>query len=252
MTTPRSTRPGEAGAGSVPGQEGPGPQQPGPQQPDPGWDSHEPVAAVGQQTGAQSDAARSAEARGLDVARSAWPAFMAAGLGCLIVGLLLLFWPKATLTIVAVLIGVSLLVAGLLRLIEGFTAHDAAGSKRAANVVIGLLAGIVGLYCLKHPHFTIATLAIIVGIFWVMHGVADLVVSLFAGPFPGRGLTVIAGLFSLIAGLLVLFWPTISVTVLIAVIGIWLVVYGILMTVMAFRLRRGAASEPGPGQLAAA
>jgi uncharacterized membrane protein HdeD (DUF308 family) len=187
-----------------------------------------------------------------DIARSAWPAFMAAGLACLVVGILLLFWPKATLTIVAVLIGASLLVTGLLRLIDGFTAHDASGGRRAANVVIGLLAGIVGLYCLKHPHFTIATLAIIVGIFWVMHGVADLAVGLSAGAFPSRGLTIIAGFFSVIAGLLVLFWPTISVTILIAVIGTWLILYGILMAVLAVSLRHGASSAPGPGQMAAA
>src|SRR5215470_13358650 len=64
---------------------------------------------------------------GPDFARATWPAFMAAGLGAVIVGIVLLVWPKATLTVVAVLIGVGLIVAGLLRLIDGFTAHDASG-----------------------------------------------------------------------------------------------------------------------------
>jgi len=76
---------------------------------------------------------------------------------------------------------------------------------------------------------------------------------LFVGPFPGRGLTVIAGVFSLIAGIIVLFWPTISIVVLVAVIGIWLIVYGLLLSIMAWRLRRtgSSVSGPGPGQLAA-
>jgi len=239
MTTPHSTRPDEPGgrtapAPDIPAQDASG--QGGPAQDSPRPDSPGRMAGL---------------APVADIARSAWPAFMAAGLACLVVGLLLLFWPKATLTVVAVLIGASLLVAGLLRLIDAFAAHDASGGRRAANVVIGLLAGIVGLYCLKHPHFTIATLAIIVGIFWVMHGVADLAVGLSAGSFPGRGLTIIAGFFSVIAGLLVLFWPTISVTILIAVIGAWLILYGILMTVLAFGLRRGASTAPRPGQMAA-
>jgi uncharacterized membrane protein HdeD (DUF308 family) len=168
---------------------------------------------------------------------------MSAGLACLVVGLLLLFWPKATLTIAAILIGASLIVAGLLRLIDGFTAHDASGGRRTAGVVIGLLAIIVGLFCLRHHDVTIAVLAIVVGLFWVMHGIADIAAGLFVGPFPGRGLTVIAGVFSLFAGIIVLFWPAISIVILVRVIGIWLIVYGILMTALALRLRHGSSAS---------
>jgi len=184
-----------------------------------------------------------------DFARGTWPAFLAAGLAGLVVGLLLLVWPKATLTIAAVLIGASLVVAGLLRLIDGFTDHDASGGRRAASVVIGLLAIIVGLYLLRHHNVTIAVLAIVVGLFWVMHGIADIAAGLFHGPFPDRGLTVFAGALSLIAGFIVLFWPAISLTFLVAVIGAWLIVYGILMTVLALRLRHGA-SRAAAGQTA--
>ncbi len=189
---------------------------------------------------------------GPDFAKAAWPAFIAAGLGAVAVGVMLLAWPKATLAIVAVLIGAGLIVAGLLRLIDGFTAHDASGGRRVAHVLIGLLAIIVGLYCIRHYHVTIAVLAIVVGLFWVLHGIADITVGLFAGPFPGRGLTVVAGILSLCAGMIVLFWPTISLTVLIAVIGIWLIVYGILMAITAFSLRRAGEADPETGRLASA
>jgi uncharacterized membrane protein HdeD (DUF308 family) len=175
---------------------------------------------------------------GPDFARSAWPAFLAAAIGAIVLGIVLLAWPKATLTIVAILIGASLVVAGLLRIIDGFTAHDASGGRRVAHVLIGLLAIIVGLYCIRHYHVTIAALAILVGLFWILHGIADIAAGLFAGPFPARGLTVVAGILSLVAGLIVLFWPTISLTVLVVVIGIWLLVYGVLMAITAFGLRR--------------
>jgi uncharacterized membrane protein HdeD (DUF308 family) len=174
---------------------------------------------------------------------------MAAALGGIVVGILLLAWPKATLTVVAVLIGASLIVAGLLRLIDGFTAHEASGGKRVAHVLIGLLAVIVGLYCIRHLHVTIAVLAVVVGLFWVLHGVADLAAGLFSGPFPGRGLTIVAGLLSLFAGLIVLFWPTITVIILVRVIGIWLIVYGLIMAVTAWSLRR-AIEAAGPQEMA--
>ena len=220
MTTPHSTRPGEPA--------GPGPPAAGSQ----GGFGYTQVPAV--------DEARFEP----DFARNAWPAFMAAGPAAIVVGVLLLVWPNVTLGIVAVLIGASLIVAGLLRLIDGFTAHEASGGRRVAHVLIGLLAVIVGLYAIRHYHVTIAVLAIVVGLFWVLHGLADIAVGLFAGPFPGRGFTVVAGVLSLFAGMIVLFWPTISLTVLVAVIGIWLIVYGVLMAITAFGLRRSGLAAP--------
>jgi uncharacterized membrane protein HdeD (DUF308 family) len=206
-----------------------------------------PAEAFGYRSGAEAD--EPDEARfGPDFARTAWPAFIAAGLGAIALGIILLAWPKATLAIAAVLIGASLIVAGMLRLIDGFTAHEASGSRRVAHVLIGLLAIIVGLYCIRHYHLTIAVLAIVVGLFWVLHGIADITVSLFAGPFPGRWLTVVAGILSLAAGVVVLFWPTISLTILIAVLGIWLIVYGVLMAITAFSLRRFGERAAEAGQ----
>lgn len=177
---------------------------------------------------------------------------MAAGLAAIAVGIVLLVWPKATLTVVAVLIGASLIVAGLLRLIDGFTAHDESGGKRVAGVLIGLLAIIVGLYCIRHYNIVIGVLAIVVGLFWVIHGIADIAVSLFGGSFPGRGLTLVTGIFSLAAGLIVLFWPAITVTVLVRVIGIWLLVYGLIMAITAYSLRRSAHAAQARGDLASA
>jgi uncharacterized membrane protein HdeD (DUF308 family) len=181
---------------------------------------------------------------GADLASAAWPAFLAAGIGCVVVGVILLAWPKETLAVVAILIGVALIVAGILRLVDGFTAHEASGGKRVASVAIGLIAILLGLFCIRHYHFTIAALAIVVGLFWIIHGISDIAAGLFAGPFPGRGLTVFSGFLSLAAGFIVLFWPTISLTVLTAVIGIWLIVYGMLAGYLGFRLR-------GKGRLAA-
>lgn len=202
------------------------------------------AGALGNGSAAEADEA----GLGPDFAKTAWPAFISAGLAAVAVGVILLVWPKATLAIAAVLIGASLIVAGLLRLIDGFTAHEASGGRRVAHVLIGLVAIIVGLYCIRHYHVTIAVLAIVVGLFWVLHGIADIAVSLFAGPFPGRGMTVVAGFLSLAAGVIVLFWPTISLTVLVTVLGIWLIVYGVLMSITAFGLRRSSEAESEAGQ----
>jgi uncharacterized membrane protein HdeD (DUF308 family) len=182
--------------------------------------------------------------------RQAWLAVLTVAVLTVAVGVLLLAWPKATLIVVAILLGAGLVISGLFRLVEGFTAQDASGGTRAAYVLTGLLAILVGLYCLRHHDVTIFLLALLVGAFWIVHGVTDLAVAATSGPTPGRGLRVVAGLIGVVAGIIVLFWPGISLVVLLTVLGIWLIIYGLVLTVLAFRLRHWFRSEAARPQLA--
>jgi uncharacterized membrane protein HdeD (DUF308 family) len=173
----------------------------------------------------------------------AWLAVLTVALATLAVGVMLVVWPKATLVIVAILLGAGLVVSGLYRLVEGFTARDTSGGMRAAYVVIGLLAILVGLYCLRHRDVTIFLLALLVGAFWIVHGVTDVAVAATSGPMPGRAFRLVAGLFSIAAGCIVLFWPAISLLVLLLVLGIWLIFYGLVLAALAFGLKRSIKSE---------
>jgi uncharacterized membrane protein HdeD (DUF308 family) len=166
-----------------------------------------------------------------------WPAILLAALVTFVLGLILLTWPHATVVVVAALIGVALLVTGLLRLIGGITAGEESGARRTAYVIIGILGVLAGLYALRHIGVTVALLAVIVGLFWAVHGIADIMVAATAPAGSGRGVTALAGILSLAAGLIVMFWPTISLTVLGVILGIWLLCYGVLLAFLAFQLR---------------
>jgi uncharacterized membrane protein HdeD (DUF308 family) len=52
-----------------------------------------------------------------------------------------------------------------------------------------------------------------------------------------RGWTIIMGLLSVLVGVVVLVYPGISLATLAVVLGFWLVVFGIMEIVLAFRLR---------------
>ncbi len=168
-----------------------------------------------------------------------WLVIFTAAVAFLAVGVILLVWPTATLTVVAILIGIALVVTGLMRLFDGFTAKDESGGRRVADVVIGALAVIVGIYCLRHHALSIAIVAFIVGVFWLLYGIIDLAVAATARGLPGRGLRAIGGLFSVFAGLLVLFWPAITVLLVVIILGIWLIFYAAVLMVLAFSLRSG-------------
>ena len=235
MTASRGAPAGQPGAGNasppdarLPGQPGPGPAS-----------SAEPGASSQPSSGSGRGPAGgpAVSAAPMLPGEHGWLVILTAAVAFLAVGVIMLVWPTATLTVVAILIGIALVVTGLMRLFDGFTAKDESGGRRVADVVIGALAVIVGVYCLRHHALSIAIVAFIVGVFWLLHGISDLAVAATASGIPGRGLRAIGGLFSVFAGLLVLFWPAITVLLLVIILGIWLIFYAAVLMVLAFSLR---------------
>jgi uncharacterized membrane protein HdeD (DUF308 family) len=209
-------------------------------------------AAGAADPGAQrrAEAARGEARIASAIAGMAWPAALLAAIGMIAVGVVLLVWPKATLAVVAILIGAALVLTGLFRLFEGITGAGEGGAMRAADIVIGLLAVIAGLYCLKHHSLTILAVTLVVGVIWVIHGIGDLMTAATMGKVPGRGLKVVTGIFGLAAGLVVLFWPGISLIILLTVLAAWLLFYGVMLLFLAFSLRRDERSPSRVGEAA--
>jgi uncharacterized membrane protein HdeD (DUF308 family) len=175
-------------------------------------------------------------------AKLSW-AVVALGAACMIaLGILLLVWPHATLTLVAILIGCGLVVSGAVRLWEGFTAKGGeSGGMRAAYIVIGLFAVVAGLYCLRHHALSLFLVAFVAGVYFVMHGVAEIGAAA-SSPGSGRGLRTILGIFSIAAGLILVIWPQISLVLLLTIMGAWLLFYGVVLGGLALSLRKSAKS----------
>jgi uncharacterized membrane protein HdeD (DUF308 family) len=170
-------------------------------------------------------------------ARQSWPAVAVGALGMVALGVILLVWPHASLTVVAILIGAAILVSGLARLWEGLTASNRSGAMRAAYVVIGILAVLAGLYCLRHHSLSLFLVTFLVGVYFIAHGIADIGVALSV-PVPGRGIRAVLGICSLAAGIIILIWPAITLILLLTIAGAWLIFYGLVLGGLAFTLWR--------------
>jgi uncharacterized membrane protein HdeD (DUF308 family) len=171
-------------------------------------------------------------------ARGARRITLAAAAAMVTLGFLLFFWPYASLVVTAVLLGIALPATGVLRLVRAVTAGGEDGAHRSAHLLIGILAVLAGIYCLGDVAGTVVLLSLVVGLFWVMHGLVDLVAT--GRPWPGRALTGITGGLSLLAGLIVIFWPAITVPAMAAVMGAWLACYGVLLVVTVLYQRHAA------------
>jgi uncharacterized membrane protein HdeD (DUF308 family) len=138
-------------------------------------------------------------------------------------------------------------VSGLIRLWEGLTAANRSGGMRAAYVVIGIVAVLAGLYCLRHHALSLFLVTFLISVYFIAHGISDLGVAL-SGPVPGRGIRAVLGLCSLAAGFIMLVWPAITLVLLLTIAGAWLIFYGLVLAGLAFSLFRfgRAADARGP------
>lgn len=170
-----------------------------------------------------------------EVGRS-WGWLLAMGIISAVIGLLVIFFPHPTLFLIAMLFAIQLIAVGVFRFVTAFTTPERSGWLRALSAVVAVLAFIVGIYLFRRPLLSLLVLAVLLGIFWIVHGVIDLFGAIGDSSLPGRGWVAFSGVMGIAAGALVLAFPGMSVLILTLVLGIWLVVYGVILGVRAFRV----------------
>ncbi|UOY95969.1 DUF308 domain-containing protein [Arthrobacter gengyunqii] len=157
------------------------------------------------------------------------------GVLSVVLGALVLFWPGATLDVIAVLFGLYFVVAGAVRVVTGLVT-PLLGGLRVLNILIGLLLLIAGVAAIRNPLASLSVLALFIGIAWIVEGIMSLTEVESGG---SRWYAIIYGIVSIIAGVVVLFLPVSSLAALVIFGGVALVVLGIVEVVRAFSFGRG-------------
>jgi uncharacterized membrane protein HdeD (DUF308 family) len=152
-------------------------------------------------------------------------------------GVAVLIWPAPSLLVVAIVFGIQLIVTGVFRFVSAFASADVTGGTRVLWAVLGALSLIIGLYSVRHVLVTIVALALLLGIFWVVNGAIELFAALSHREMPARGWTALMGILSVVAGIVILSYPGISVVALAVVLGIWLLLLGMMEITTAIQIR---------------
>jgi uncharacterized membrane protein HdeD (DUF308 family) len=200
------------------------------------------MAAVDPKTGLPPDADDGVAAAVAAIGRAWWVA-LAVGVISVLVGILAVAWPSATVLVVAVLFAVWLIVSGIFQLARSFS-HGLSGGNRAMLIISGILSIILGLLALRGAFQAVEILAIFIAIGFLFRGFITLLLGIEGKGQEGRGWNIFFGILAIIGGIIVLEWPGITVVVLAWVTGIWLIVLGIFEIFAGFRLRKaGRAAE---------
>jgi uncharacterized membrane protein HdeD (DUF308 family) len=164
---------------------------------------------------------------------------LGAGVLTVLIGVLVLAWPGATVKVVAWLFAIQLLVAGVLQLVSAFSADRGPGG-RVLFALLGALSILVGLLCLREPLQTALVIGLLIGAMWVIQGVIGVFDAIGTERAAGRGWMIASGVLSVIGGAVVLVYPGASLVVLTWLFGVTLIVVGVLLVAQGVTARRAA------------
>ncbi len=163
-------------------------------------------------------------------ASGAWGLVLAVGVVAVVFGILVLANIWGSVHLVAIFAGLFLLFAGVLQFFIG-------GGGKTGRVVAGVIAIIAGIALIAWPEASVKTVAVIVGLAFLISGIA-VVVAAIAARGEGYGVVVGFGVVIAVIGLVFMIWPGPTVAILMVLVGLAALLFGIGAIVQALSLRR--------------
>lgn len=142
----------------------------------------------------------------------------------LVLGILLLVKPDFVINIVSTVIGIVILIPGIVSLADYFK------TKYNANLVIGVIACILGIVFIFNSKFVSSILPFVLGIYFIVNGISKLQYSLelrknkVVNYMP----SVITSILMLVCGVLLMLNPFGGALAITQVLGISMIIYTIL------------------------
>jgi hypothetical protein len=161
-----------------------------------------------------------------------WWLFVVLGVVCIATGIAVIVWPDITLLALGLLAGIYLMLAAFMEILDAIIG-DPGG--RAISAILGVIALIAGLICIRRPGETLLALIIALGIYLVAAGVIRIVRAF--GSDGNRWWGVLMGAIDLILGGIVLAWPKLGIVTLAVLFAITMICRGAFAIVVGLKLR---------------
>jgi len=161
----------------------------------------------------------------------------------LVLGVIGLLFPGATLLTVAIIFGVYLIASGIFRITAAFVANNLDSSMRWVTGVLGLLVVIAGILCLSNPFQSLVALAIVIGIGWILEGIIDLVGGV-RGTIHPRWFGWLSGIVSMAAGVAMFVLPAADIFSLVAIGAVLMIAVSITTLLTLPRKNKATTAQP--------
>jgi uncharacterized membrane protein HdeD (DUF308 family) len=178
-----------------------------------------------------------------DLMTAAWKLLALRGAIAIVLGIVLIVWPKATIVVLMVLIGLWALIDGIGLAAQVF-AKGASTGQRVFFGVMALVALFVALFAIFSPDKAAAAITWVVGIWLLVRGLFELVGAFSSTVTAPRWLLVVGALLDLVLGWLFVANPGNSAKAVAVVIGILAIAWGVVFVVLALAARSATKDLP--------
>jgi uncharacterized membrane protein HdeD (DUF308 family) len=174
------------------------------------------------------------------VSRHYWWLLGIRGLLAVLFGLAALVWPGLTLLALVLLFGAYALINGVMAVIVSLQERSVF-ARWWVLLIEGLVGIIAGLLTFVWPAITALVLLYLIALWAIVTGVFEIVAA-FSGPLPvaQEWTLALAGILSVLLGVLLAILPGVGLLSLVWVIGIYAIVYGAVLIIRAFQFRTAA------------
>jgi uncharacterized membrane protein HdeD (DUF308 family) len=157
------------------------------------------------------------------------------GLAAIIFGILAFIWPGITLTVVILFYGAYALVDGLLAV---YAAIRSRGQHLWALLLEGIVGIAAGLIALLWPALTALALVYVIAVWAILTGALEIVAAVrMRRVISNEWALIFAGALSVVFGVLLVIQPGAGALTLVWLIGLYAVLFGLGLLVVAWRLR---------------
>lgn len=178
-----------------------------------------------------------------------WWVFVLRGALGILFGILMFVWPGIALLTLVFLFGAYALAEGIVSIVGAFQRAEVRAWPRWALVLWGLVSVAAGLIAFFMPGLTALTLLFVIAAWAIVTGIVQVVAAIrLRREIEGEWLLGLAGVLSIVFGILVMAYPGAGALAVVLWIGAYAVVFGALLVALGLRLRRwGRVERPGPG-----
>ncbi|WP_050028439.1 HdeD family acid-resistance protein [Verrucomicrobium sp. BvORR034] len=172
-----------------------------------------------------------------------WGWLLLRGILSLIFGVLAFTWPLLTLKVLVLLYGAYALVDGVFALVGAITGGSAV--PRWWLALIGVVSIAAGVAVLLWPGLSALALLIFMGATAVVRGLFEIAGAIaLRKEITNEWLLILSGLASVVFGALVILFPGGGAIAMVWIIAGYSIALGIILSVLAFRLRKHSHSHP--------
>ena len=178
-----------------------------------------------------------------DLLTAAWKLLLLRGVIGIVLGIILVAWPQATIVVLMVLVGIWALIDGIGLAAQVFDKGAGTG-QRVLFAVMALVALVVAMVAIFNPDKAASVITWLVGIWLLVRGLFELVGAFSATVATPRWLLVLGALLDLVLGWLFVTHPGQSAKGVAVVIGILAIAWGVVFVVLALAARSATRHLP--------